>query len=182
MILEEKQIRLNNGKFCILKSPAEEDAEDMMVYLKQISEETYFMTRFPEEVTMTKEEEAAFLKVQQEDGSSLMINVRVDGKLVGNAGISAVANRRKLCHRATLGIALKKDFWGMGIGRALMEEAERCAREMGFLQLELGVFADNGRAIALYEKCGFERWGQIKNAFRLADGSFRDEILMGKYL
>ncbi len=115
MRLAEKRVRLKNGKFCILKSPAEEDAEDLLSYLRQTSAETYFMTRFPEEVTMTTEEEAAFLKMQQEDGSSLMISARVDGKLVGNAGISVVANRRKLCHRATLGIALKKEFWGMAV-------------------------------------------------------------------
>ena len=182
MTYDEKQVLLKNGKLCVLKSPGEEDAADMLTYLRQIAAETCFMVRFPDEVTLTPEEEAALLAAQLESSHSLMINARVDGKLAGNAGISVVAQRRKLCHRATLGIALKKEFWGMGIGGLLMREIEQQAKEMGFSQLELGVFSDNERAAALYEKCGFERWGQIQNAFRLADGSFRDEILMGKIL
>ena len=45
------------------------------------------------------------------------------------------------------------------------------ARQMGYAQLELGVFADNLRAAALYESLGFQEWGRMRNAFRLKDGT-----------
>lgn len=51
---------------------------------------------------------------------------------------------------------------------------------MGYEQIELGVFADNKRAQYLYKKNGFEVCGNTKNAFKLKDGTYRDEIIMGR--
>ena len=51
---------------------------------------------------------------------------------------------------------------------------------MRYEQLELGVFDDNKRAQALYKKHGFEVWGCSKNAYKLKDGTYRDEIIMGR--
>ena len=55
-------------------------------------------------------------------------------------------------------------------------------RANGFEQLELEVYSDNSRAIHLYEKFGFERYGIQPRAFKLKDGSYRDEIIMVKML
>lgn len=55
-------------------------------------------------------------------------------------------------------------------------------RANGFEQLELGVYSDNARAIHLYEKFGFERYGIQPRAFKLKDGTYRDEIIMVKML
>ena len=56
------------------------------------------------------------------------------------------------------------------------------APAMGYTQMELGVYSDNERAIRLYETLGFERWGVLRCAFRLPDGTYRDEIQMGLFL
>ena len=61
-------------------------------------------------------------------------------------------------------------------------EAARHDRANGFEQLELGVYSDNARAIHLYEKFGFERYGIQPRAFKLKDGTYRDEIIMVKML
>ena len=53
---------------------------------------------------------------------------------------------------------------------------------MGYEQIELGVFSDNEKAKALYKKYGFEVWGNTKNAFKLKDGTYRDEIMMGRMI
>ena len=42
--------------------------------------------------------------------------------------------------------------------------------------------SDNARAIHLYEKVGFERYGIQPRAFKLKDGTYRDEIIMVKML
>ena len=47
-----------------------------------------------------------------------------------------------------------------------------------FEQLELTVFADNTRAIRLYEKVGFVKTGVLPRAYRLKDGSYHDEVQM----
>jgi ribosomal protein S18 acetylase RimI-like enzyme len=44
---------------------------------------------------------------------------------------------------------------GEGIGRALLEEAMRSAREAGAIRMDLGTGETDTAARALYESCGF---------------------------
>ena len=64
----------------------------------------------------------------------------------------------------------------------MIEAALRQAKENGFEQVELGMFEDNSRARHLYEKLGFQEQGRTLRAFRLKDGTYRDEIQMVKFL
>ena len=58
---------------------------------------------------------------------------------------------------------------------------EHGERKGGSEKVEL-VYSDNARAIHLYEKFGFERYGIHPRAFKLKDGTYRDEIIMVKML
>ena len=53
----------------------------------------------------------------------------------------------------------------------------RAAQKSGFARVELDVYEDNARAIALYEKMGFAREGIVRRAARI-DGQFIDAISM----
>lgn len=53
-------------------------------------------------------------------------------------------------------IAVAEHAEGRGVGRALLETVEQWSRDAGFRFLSLNVFADNARAIAVYEKAGYE--------------------------
>ena len=99
--------------------------------------------------------------------------------LVGEIGVGQVRPHIKYRHRAGMGISIVRSHWGCGLGRFLMQLAVEQARALGFEQLELGVYP---RAIHLYEKGGFERYGVLPHAFKLKDGTYRDEILMVKML
>ena len=44
---------------------------------------------------------------------------------------------------------------GQGIGRALLHHVEEWARERGYLEVVLDVFAGNEGATAFYERCGY---------------------------
>ena len=48
---------------------------------------------------------------------------------------------------------------------------------VGLVRIELEVFVDNARAIALYEKRGFRYEGRLRKA-RLIDGDYRDVFHM----
>ena len=75
----------------------------------------------------------------------------VNGKVAGTAGIEAIGAHYKVAHRAEFGISILKEYWGLGIGRALMEACIQCARTAGYAQLELDVVAENARAISMYQ-------------------------------
>lgn len=182
MHFKEKKIELKDGTKCILRSPNEQDAESMIEYLKITSDETYFMVRYPEEITVSVEKEKQILNDNLKNDATLMIAAFVDGELAGNAGISRVGEHIKLKHRAAFGISIKQKFWNNGIGNVLLQEIINEVKLMGYEQVELGVFSDNKRAQTLYKKHGFEVWGYSKNAYKLKDGTYRDEIIMGRML
>ena len=48
-----------------------------------------------------------------------------------------------------------KRYWGMGIGRWMLNRAVLYGQEMGLGKLHLRVIRINQRAIALYQHCGF---------------------------
>jgi RimJ/RimL family protein N-acetyltransferase len=58
-----------------------------------------------------------------------------------------------------------------------VEAAQRWAADRGLRKVSLGVFPDNGRAIAVYEKRGFVREGLRRMQYR-SGSEFRDEVLM----
>ena len=66
-------------------------------------------------------------------------------------------------------------------GQSFDELLDSCVK-LGIEQVELGVFEDNPRARHLYEKLGFQEQGRTLRAFRLKDGTYRDEIQMVKFL
>ena len=183
MRYKEREVSLKDGRRCLFRSPGAEDGAAMLAYLRQTAEETYFLVRFPEEIRITEEEEEAFLEERlRPDVRGVTIAAFADGILAGSVSADPVGERRKLAHRATVGIAVLRSYWGLGLGRKLMEAALDAAEEMGFSQVELGVFSDNETAIRLYESLGFAVWGRVPMAFRLGPGDYRDEILMGRQL
>lgn len=178
MCLEERTIVLKDGRQVTLRGVKPSDGRAMLAYLKQISGETHFMVRYPEEVVFTEEEEEEVLKEIEASKQQFMLAAFSEGAVVGNISVAPVGNRFKLKHRGGVGIAIVREFWNAGLGTILLKEAVRLSKELGFYQLELGVFEDNARAIHLYEKNGFEKTGRIPRAFRLKDGTFYDEIQM----
>ncbi len=57
-------------------------------------------------------------------------------------------------HLEVLVIAKQAD--GHGLGKALLQEVEKAAREQGVLSMSLHVFVSNTRARYIYEKLGYE--------------------------
>ena len=170
------------GRTLTLRSPEPEDAAAMLAYLRTACGETEFLLTYPDEVTYTEEGEAALLRRWLDAEAEVMIAVFDGARAVGTVSLTPVGGKSKVRHRASLGITVLRELWGHGLGRRLMREAEAAARDMGFEQIELGVFSENARAIRLYESEGYAAYGRVPDAFRLRDGSRQDELLMAKPL
>ena len=182
MLFEARFFPMKDGRTCILRPTHPNDSADMIEYLKKTSAETPFLLRNPDEVNYTMEQEAEILSnILNDPGHVMMVGI-VDGKVAGNCAISGLGSKRKIRHRCSMAITLYKEFWNLGIGSAMIEYLAELAGQIGYEQMELEVVAENERAIALYEKCGFRETGRNIRAMKFDDGTYHDLILMTRIL
>lgn len=183
MRIEPRECKLPDGRVLTVRSVEGRDAEAHIQFKQTTSGETYFMARYPEECSYDIEKVCEGLTACEASPVNLEIGVYDDkGEQVGDIGVTQVRPHLKWRHRAMMGISIRKEYWGCGLGSFLMQIAVEQAAANGFEQLELGVFEDNVRAIALYEKFGFAKYGVSPRAFKLKDGTYRDEIIMVRML
>lgn len=103
----------------------------------------------------------------------------IDGRIVGCIGLHRETMHRR-SHVASIGMAVHDDFAGRGVGTALMAAVVDLAdRWWNIRRLELNVYADNTRAIALYERFGFQREGLLRD-YAWRDGQYVDSLAMAR--
>ncbi|GAA5181585.1 GNAT family N-acetyltransferase [Rugosimonospora acidiphila] len=78
-------------------------------------------------------------------------------------------------------VMMRPDLQGHGYGAALMREAERVARLLGWEALHLTVRAGLGTE-RFYEGLGYKEVGRLPGALRVGPGDHRDEIHMWRAL
>ena len=181
MVFPEKEITLKDGRTALFRSPLPSDAEAALEYMKITAAETPYLLRTPEEIRLTVADEEKFLSRFPDNPNSTMILCFVDGVLAGNCQIDR-RTKLKNMHRASVAIALLKEFWNLGIGTALFEEMIAIAEGWDLMQIELEVIEGNDRAMALYRKMGFETVSFVPNAIRMPDGTLVREFLMVRQL
>ena len=109
-----------------------------------------------------------------------MLVAFVDGQMAGNAGLHRTAVSPRRAHAMLLGMAVRSECQGRGVGSALMAAVLDIADNwLHVFRLELTVFVDNERAIALYRKNGFEVEGTHK-AYALRAGRYADTLSMAR--
>jgi len=110
----------------------------------------------------------------------LHLVAELDGHLVGSAGLNPASSLPRRHHALGLGITVGKAHQGQGVGRALVGAlCDYADRWVGALRIELTVYADNARAIALYRHFGFEAEG-VHRAYALRDGVYVDALAMAR--
>lgn len=173
-----QKIILKNGKEALLRNGNAEDGQAVFENFNQTHAETDFLLSYPDENSYDAEQEAQFLKDKTESPNEIEIVAIVDGKVAGTAGIEAVGKKYKLKHRAEFGISILKEYWGLGLGKALANACIQCAKEAGYEQLELNVVAENKRALSLYQSLGFEEFGRNPKGFNSRTSGFQELVYM----
>ncbi len=104
----------------------------------------------------------------------------VDGEVVGQIALQTFPNRPRRRHVGEIGMMVRDDWQGKGIGTALLQALVDLADKwLNLYRLELDVYTDNEPAIKLYKKFGFEIEGKrVGMAFR--DGQFIDSYTMAR--
>jgi putative acetyltransferase len=110
------------------------------------------------------------------------VQTTADGvaRVVGTAGLHQAGPAVRRRHVMSVGLAVAADAQGQGVGRALMEALCHFADHWGqVLRIELHVYTDNARAIALYRSLGFVQEG-VHRGYALRDGQYVDSMSMAR--
>ena len=173
-----KTVILKDGRACVIRNGTERDAEQVLDNFIRTHAQTEFLTTYPDEATFTIAQEEAYLKNKTDSDREAELVADVDGTIVGTAGIDLIRKADKTKHRASFGISIDEAWWGLGIGRALTEGCIECAKQAGYIQLELEAVAANQRAVSLYRNAGFTEFGRNPKGFRTRDGRWQELVLM----
>lgn len=177
-----KKIQLKDGRECILRNGAENDAHSVLENFILTHEQTDYLLTYPDENTMTVEQEREYLKKKAESGNEIEIIAEIDGVIAGLAGIDAIGDKDKIRHRADFGISIDKTYWNLGIDTALTAACIECAKIAGYEQIELNVVAGNEAAVAVYKKAGFMEFGRNPRGFKSRLTGYQEIIFMRKEL
>lgn len=177
-----KIVKLKDGRDCVLRNGEERDGQAALANFILTHEQTDYLLTYPDETTMTADEESQFLQNKTESDREIEIIAEVDGAAAGLAGIEAVGSRDKIRHRAEFGISIDRRYWNLGIGTALMSACIECAKTAGYEQIELNVVAENETAIRMYRKAGFVEYGRNPRGFKSRQTGYQETVYMRKEL
>jgi len=118
-------------------------------------------------------------RLQNDDPNLHLLLACAGDEVVGRIGLHCVAHARRR-HVAELGMAVRDDRKGRGVGTALLRAATDLAdRWLQIRRIELQVYADNERAIRLYTRHGFVEEGRHRE-FTFRDGADVDALAMAR--
>ena len=173
------QFYLRNGTPAEIRSPHELEAESILQMRRNLAEETEFFGLTSEEcAAMTRHGMLTYICKMNGSSDAVILCCFVNNHPVG---VCELWFKSRACerHRATIAIAICKDYWDQGIATHLMDEAFQIAAERtGLRQIELQVVDTNSRAIAFCRKVGFRKVGSVPSAVLLPDGSYHKRHIM----
>lgn len=160
----------------IIENVRPEDAAAILEYLKAVGGETDNLNMGAEGLPTTVENEEAFLRSMIGSPDGVMYTAKEDGEIIGIAHVSRL--KRRMSHRASIGVSVRRCAWHRGVGTALMDKLVAFSRNNGIEQLELEVRSDNERAIRLYEKFGFTKVGTIPAFLKVNGENFSCDYMV----
>jgi putative acetyltransferase len=179
LLREKVRSILGDGREVVVRSATPRDAKSLAALLDGVAAETDSgLLLVPGEITWRTWRKRIVAHVQ--DPATVFLLAEVDGRLAGNLGLHPDPHRRSP-HVRQLGMSVAADFRRLGVGTALVTAALAFADREGVVKVELGHFAHNTAAQALYERHGFQVEGS-RCAQYLRAGVLLDEVIMARFI
>jgi len=162
----------------IIRPPKLSDAKSLLEMINSLVEEKAMIT-IQEKQTIKDEKKYLINRIKNGENHFQLFLI-IDGEVMGNARITRQGLTKE--HVGQVGITLKKEARGRGLGEKLLKEViKQGTKKFKFKIITLEVISKNKIAQNLYKKLGFKNAGVIKGGARHYD-KYEDVVTMVKYL
>lgn len=180
IMIADERLYERNGLAYSIRSARPGDAAQLSEVRLTIDGETEYMDRERGEALIDAAGFERLIHSDSESPCNLFLVAVSAGRIAGFARCEG-SSLKRLSHKAEVGICVLREFWGCGMGGALLKRAMDWADHSGIRKLQLSVLETNHKAIRLYRRNGFEIEGVLKQDKRLSDGRYYDTIVMGRF-
>lgn len=168
---------MSNSGFTVRLATRDDLAGIVDIYNSTVA--SRMVTADTEPVSVASRE--AWFDAHQPERRPLWVCDAADGRMAGWVSFSDFYGRPAYGATAEVSIYLHEDFRGQGLGRFLLEAAIAYAPKVGVDTLLGFIFGHNAPSLALFERHGFARWGDLPRVAVL-DGVERDLVILGRRL
>jgi RimJ/RimL family protein N-acetyltransferase len=176
--MELSRTILSDGRRLILRQAAVEDAEDTIAYVRDVIGESDYLLWEPGEFRPSPDKQRELLEHYASSDTHLFLIAEVEGEIAGMLNFQP-GGRIRNAHTGEFGMSVRKKYWGLSIGRRMVECLLHWARQTGKIRkINLRVREDNERAIRLYRSAGFQIEGKVSREF-CVNGQFFAAYHMG---
>ena len=120
MIYRPEEITDKKGESCVFRSLKPEDADALIRFVEQGTQESPYFPWAPGETELTAENAAEYILNFENDRRRLLLGAFRDGRLLGLNELSDMGEWGKsMRHRSAVGGGLLKEAQGRGLGKKL---------------------------------------------------------------
>ena len=169
------------GQEFLIRTPRGEDAAAMLAYIGPVAGETEFFIVEPDEFP-AEDEERKWIQDHLDHPGKLLLLAEASGTIIGSLSFEN-GRYRRIAHRGSFGIGVRKEWRGRGVGTALLRTLLEWAEANPIIEkVGLEVFATNERAIRLYKKLGFVEQGFGGKEVKRGPGEYVDVVWMYRFV
>lgn len=155
----------NNGKEVIIRQANENDAMKLLELKLGYIRNTKSLPLYEYEYKNDIQAEKDFINRYISEPNSILLVAEHGNNLIGNIDLTG-NQRKKLFHTGMVGMGIAYEWHNCGIGSMLLGSTVKWAKESSPLRIVwLEVYSTNTAGRRLYEKCGFEECGIIKDFY-----------------
>ena len=153
----------------------------MLAYVTDITAETDFYVIEPDEFP-NEDGERNWIQDHLDNPGRLLLLAEASGTIIGSLSFEN-GRLRRIAHRGSFGIGVRKEWRGRGIGTALLRTLLNWAEANPVIEkICLEVFATNENAIRLYKKFGFVEQGLGSKDVKRGPGQYVDVLSMCRFV
>jgi ribosomal protein S18 acetylase RimI-like enzyme len=177
------EVSLRDGQAVTIRPADPAEVELALDYQQELhASDGRFLLAQADEFERDAPKLAERLGKSRDDPRSLHLLAWAGGRVVGDVMFQG-GSKRRVRHTGWLGIGVRPGWQGRGLGRTLMETLlSWAAAHPEIERVQLRVYCDNARAVALYRSFGFVEECRSLHAFKVEDGSYADEFVMYLYV